>query len=55
MRVDAQRHFRRCPAAANGWIDDAMASIRRDFLSAENKAESGPVAVEAFHLTRPRN
>jgi L-fuconolactonase len=31
-RVDAHQHFWRYDAAEYGWIDDSMASLRRDFL-----------------------
>jgi L-fuconolactonase len=35
MRIDAHHHFWRYTPAEYGWIDDAMASIRRDFLPAD--------------------
>jgi len=31
-RIDAHQHFWRYDAAQYGWIDDAMAALRRDFL-----------------------
>jgi len=34
MRIDAHQHFWRYTEDEFGWIDDAMASIRRDFLPA---------------------
>jgi len=36
-RVDAHQHFWRFTDAEFGWIDDAMATIRRDFLPADLK------------------
>ena len=35
MRIDAHQHFWRYTEIEFGWIDDAMASIRRDFLPAD--------------------
>jgi L-fuconolactonase len=32
MRIDAHHHFWHYTAAEYGWIDDAMAEIRRDAL-----------------------
>ncbi|HVZ84021.1 MAG TPA: amidohydrolase family protein [Terracidiphilus sp.] len=37
MRVDAHQHFWRYSAAEYGWIDDAMAALKRDFLPADLK------------------
>ena len=35
MRVDAHQHFWRYSEEEHGWINDAMAGIRRDFLPAD--------------------
>src|SRR5262245_7293986 len=32
MRLGAHQHFRVYPPAPTGWIHDAMAALRRDFL-----------------------
>jgi L-fuconolactonase len=37
MRIDAHQHFWNYNQREHGWIDEAMASIRRDFLPAELK------------------
>ena len=53
MRLDAHQHFWQYTAAEYGWIDDAMAVLRRDFLPADLKpmlAENGfdgSIAVQA--------
>lgn len=55
MRIDAHHHFWRYSPAEYGWIDDAMAAIRRDFLPADLKAEiagagiDGVISVQACH------
>jgi L-fuconolactonase len=51
--IDAHQHFWRYNAAEYGWIDDSMASLRRDFLPPDAKCEMdaagvhGCVAVQA--------
>jgi L-fuconolactonase len=47
MRIDAHHHFWHYTAAEYGWIDDAMASIRRDFLPADLEAEIHAAGVDA--------
>jgi L-fuconolactonase len=53
MRIDAHQHFWRYDADEYGWIDDSMASLRRDFGPADLKLEMdgagfhGSVAVQA--------
>jgi L-fuconolactonase len=53
MRIDAHQHFWRYNAAEYGWIDDAMALLRRDYLPPELARElasagfDGCVAVQA--------
>jgi len=37
MQIDAHQHFWRYNGREYGWIDDSMASIRRDFLPADLK------------------
>ena len=32
MTIDAHQHFWRYDPAEYGWIDESMASLRRDFL-----------------------
>ena len=53
MRIDAHQHFWRYEPREYDWIDDSMASLRRDFLSADLQPElesngfHGCVAVQA--------
>lgn len=47
MRIDAHHHFWHYTAAEYGWIDDAMASIRRDFLPSDLEAEIRPAGIDA--------
>ncbi len=53
MRIDAHQHFWRYNADEYGWIDDSMASLRRDFLPEHLKPEleragvHGSIAVQA--------
>jgi L-fuconolactonase len=53
MRIDAHQHFWIYNPREYGWIDDSMASLRRDFLPAGLKTEiegsgfEGAVAVQA--------
>ena len=53
MRIDAHHHFWRYTPAEFGWIDDAMAAIRRDFGPADLARElsaariDGVVSVQA--------
>jgi L-fuconolactonase len=53
MRLDAHQHFWRYSAAEYGWIDDAMASLRRDFCPSDLKplleanGFDGSIAVQA--------
>ncbi len=55
MRIDAHQHFWRYSPAEYGWIDDAMAAIRRDFLPDDLAAEiadvpvDGVISVQACH------
>jgi len=51
--IDSHQHFWRYDAAEYGWIDDAMAVLRRDFLPCDARREmdaagiTGCVAVQA--------
>src|SRR5208337_4791753 len=53
MHIDAHQHFWIYDPREYGWIDDAMASLRRDFLPAglrpelERSGFAGSVAVQA--------
>jgi L-fuconolactonase len=53
MRIDAHQHFWRYDTREYGWIDDSMATLRRDFLPADLKPElesngfQGSIAVQA--------
>ena len=53
MRIDAHQHFWRYDALEYGWIDDSMAGLRRDFLTADAEREmrrsgfDASVAVQA--------
>ena len=55
MRIDAHQHFWRYDAVEYGWISDAMASLKRDFLPADLKpllegiGFEGSIAVQARH------
>lgn len=53
MRIDAHHHFWRYTSEEYGWIDDAMAAIRRDFLPSDLAGDirsagiDGVVSVQA--------
>jgi L-fuconolactonase len=46
MRIDAHHHFWHYTATEYGWIDDAMASLRRDFLPADLEAEIHSAGID---------
>lgn len=46
MRIDAHHHFWHYTPAEYGWIDDAMATIRRDFLPADLQPEIAAVGID---------
>jgi L-fuconolactonase len=46
MRIDAHHHFWRYTSAEYGWIDDAMASIRRDFLPHDLEQEIAAAGID---------
>ncbi|HTW46500.1 MAG TPA: hypothetical protein VMD92_01055 [Acidobacteriaceae bacterium] len=54
MRIDAHHHFWQYTAAEYGRIDDAMASIRRGFLSADPEAEMRPAGIDAVISVQAR-
>lgn len=54
MRIDAHHHFWHYTAAEYGWIDDAMASIRRDFLPGDLEKEIRPAGIDAVISVQAR-
>jgi len=56
MNIDAHQHFWKYNSAEYDWIDDSMAVIRRDFLTADLRREisqagvDGVVAVQARQI-----
>ena len=53
-RVDAHQHFWRYDAAEYGWIDDAMAGLRRDFLPHDVAREMTRAGVDACIAVQAR-
>lgn len=54
MLVDAHHHFWRYNPAEYGWIDDAMAKIRRDFLPADLASEIAAAGIEGVVSVQAR-
>jgi L-fuconolactonase len=54
MRIDAHQHFWIYNQREYGWIDETMASIRRDFLPADLKPELERAAFEGSVLVQVR-
>ncbi len=54
MRVDAHHHLWQYDAAEFGWIDDRMASLRRDFLLPELEREMAAANVHAAIAVQAR-
>ncbi len=54
MRIDAHHHFWRYTPAQYGWIDDAMAAIRRDFLPADLAPEIAAANIDAVISVQAR-
>lgn len=54
MRIDAHQHFWRYTSAEYGWIDDAMAAIRRDFLPADLESEARAAGIDAVISVQAR-
>jgi len=54
MRIDAHQHFWHYTTAEYGWIDDAMAPLRRDFLPADLQREMAGAGVGACVAVQAR-
>lgn len=54
MRIDAHHHFWHYSPDEYGWIDDAMASIRRDFLPADLAQEISAAGIDAVISVQAR-
>jgi L-fuconolactonase len=54
MRIDAHQHFWRYNPDEYGWIDDSMASLRRDFLPADLKPEMDRAGFDACIAVQAR-
>jgi L-fuconolactonase len=54
MRIDAHQHFWRYDPAQYGWIDDAMAVLRRDHLPAEAQREMTRAGIDACVAVQAR-
>ncbi|MGC2618956.1 MAG: amidohydrolase family protein [Acidobacteriaceae bacterium] len=53
-RIDAHHHFWHYTPAEYGWIEDAMAGIRRDFLPPDLAEEIRPAAIDAVVSVQAR-
>ena len=54
MRIDAHQHFWRHDPGEYGWIDDSMATLRRDFLPADLKPELDCAGFDACIAVQAR-
>jgi L-fuconolactonase len=54
LRIDAHLHFWRYDPAAYGWIDDAMAALRRDCLPDEAEREMAGAGFDACVAVQAR-
>jgi L-fuconolactonase len=54
MRIDAHHHFWHYTPAEYGWIDDSMASIRRDFLPSDLAPEIAAAGIDAVISVQAR-
>ena len=54
MRIDAHHHFWRYTPQEYGWIDDPMASIRRDFLPRDLAQEIASAGIDAVVSVQAR-
>jgi L-fuconolactonase len=54
MPIDAHHHFWRYTPAEYGWIDDSMASIRRDFLPNDLAPEIAAAGIDAVISVQAR-
>jgi L-fuconolactonase len=53
-RIDAHQHFWRFRAAEYGWVDDSMATLRRDFLPADSAREMSAAGWNACVAVQAR-
>ncbi len=54
MRIDSHQHFWRYEPAEYGWIDDRMASLRRDWLPPEAQREMASAGFDACVAVQAR-
>lgn len=54
MRIDSHQHFWRYEPAEYGWIDDRMASLRRDWLPPDAQREMASAGFEACVAVQAR-
>ena len=54
IRVDAHQHFWRYDPVEYGWIDGAMAALRRDFLPSDARPEMAAAGVDACVAVQAR-
>jgi L-fuconolactonase len=54
MRIDSHQHFWRYDAGEYGWIDDAMAMLRRDFLPPQSAREMAAIGFDACVAVQAR-
>jgi L-fuconolactonase len=54
MRIDAHHHFWHYTPDEYGWIDDAMATIRRDFLPGDLAPEIAAAGIDAVVSVQAR-
>jgi L-fuconolactonase len=54
VRIDSHQHFWRYEAAEYGWIDDSMASLRRDCLPADAQREMARAGFDACVAVQAR-
>jgi L-fuconolactonase len=54
VRIDSHQHLWRYTSAEYGWIDDAMAALRRDFLPSDLRREMDVAAFDACVAVQAR-
>ena len=54
VRIDAHQHFWRYTAAEYGWIDGAMAPLRRDYVPADLRHEMARAGFDACVAVQAR-
>jgi len=54
LKIDAHQHFWKYNPGEYGWIDDAMAVIRRDFLPADLQKELGQAGIDGVISVQAR-